>query len=733
MASLAHPALPRSDTVQTPQESSTLLLQRQSSSPCSLYYTTVSTDTCASVATNFGMTQSYLFGTLNPGVTCAVLPAGGATLCVRLASAGKCDYQTAVDMTPGCASVAAAHGLQLNEFERINPGLPCPSPSGTYKVCLGSDIPVNNCYATHEVQPAETCATIAAANGMTIAYLQSLNPTLDCTKLGIYPVDVCVRGNSAPPCTLWAAVGSAQGGCVGVETTYGLTRAQIMILNPGLDCANIAVTGGDDINIGFNISARPLFAQRCDTINIDYVKSRRNFVGLLGRYNVLYHAHGHGPVFYDCTVDHAASVFTTDTSGSDFERGATGVVGVVVVDQGGIDLKLIACDILFVLDKEFDDFKHGHAEVVVDFYFGPHFLHFNFRFADLQLGVDVHEVFYIVDNLQIVDYVLDHDRAANDCTGHWKRLLVGYWGQDVQYNINGGVQSTLAHYCSTNLYSIIIMAFLSDFYITVPSNVITYTLNFANMGGFTTTSPSAPLTAIAADIKTCQAAGVKILLSLGGANGNHIIRTGEADKWVTFFHNTFFGGSAAGVVRPFGSTVLDGLDFDIEQGSAVDQVELGKIGTKLKQMNSGMVNSAAPQCIFPDASLGTFLGVTSAYDFMNIQFYNNPSCELNSPGGGFASSFTTWKNAFPTVPLLIGLPANIKAAGASNPNGYQASVSTNVKHETDGLVANNNLKSHWGGFMLWDVSAAEVTASEPGASASGTNYAAGMANLLKSY
>ncbi|EEB87800.1 hypothetical protein MPER_14704, partial [Moniliophthora perniciosa FA553] len=72
---------------------------------------------------------------------------------------------------------------------------------------------------------------------------------------------------------------------------------------------------------------------------------------------------------------------------------------------------------------------------------------------------------------------------------------------------------------------------------------------------------------LAADIKSCQAKGKVITLSLGGATGS--VGFSSDDQATTFAQtiwNLFLGGSSS--TRPFGDAVLDGVDLDIEGGNS---------------------------------------------------------------------------------------------------------------------------------------------------------------------
>lgn len=72
---------------------------------------------------------------------------------------------------------------------------------------------------------------------------------------------------------------------------------------------------------------------------------------------------------------------------------------------------------------------------------------------------------------------------------------------------------------------------------------------------------------IADDIPVCQAAGKKILLSLGGGDGKYQIDSDEsATKFADFLWGAFGPKTLAWGTgpRPFGDAIVDGFDFDIE-------------------------------------------------------------------------------------------------------------------------------------------------------------------------
>lgn len=116
--------------------------------------------------------------------------------------------------------------------------------------------------------------------------------------------------------------------------------------------------------------------------------------------------------------------------------------------------------------------------------------------------------------------------------------------------------------------------------------------------------------------------------------------------------------------------------------------------------------SSAPQCPYPDAS--NPLSLLLLCDFVFVQFYNNPPCEIGSPG--FLPSIQQWSNILTsaatdnsTAPkVFIGAPsfsaagasayAKIQGIGEGGLAGFQG-----VAQMVDGMGVGN-----LGGFMFWD-------------------------------
>ncbi|RZB99526.1 Acidic endochitinase [Glycine soja] len=145
---------------------------------------------------------------------------------------------------------------------------------------------------------------------------------------------------------------------------------------------------------------------------------------------------------------------------------------------------------------------------------------------------------------------------------------------------------TLDEACATGNYDYVIVAFLPTF-----GDGQTPMINLAGH-----CDPySKGCTGLSSDIESCQAKGIKLSS------------------------------------RPLGPAILDDIDFDIEGGSNQHWGDLAKFlkGYGMAKQGKQAFITAAPQCPFPDAWIGNAL-TTGLFDFVCVQFYNNPPCQYNS-------------------------------------------------------------------------------------------------------
>ncbi|CCH61165.1 hypothetical protein TBLA_0E01050 [Henningerozyma blattae CBS 6284] len=278
-----------------------------------------------------------------------------------------------------------------------------------------------------------------------------------------------------------------------------------------------------------------------------------------------------------------------------------------------------------------------------------------------------------------------------------------YWGQN-----SAGDQESLATYCLSNDADIFLLSFIYEF----PS----LGLNFANACTNTFSDGLLHCPEIAQDIKTCQSLGKKVLLSMGGASGAYgFSGDAQAEEFATTLWNTFGEGNDSSVERPFDDAIVDGFDFDIENNNGIGYAALvSKLRTLFEEGSKRYYISAAPQCPYPDVSVGDLLA-NSDVDFAFIQFYNN-YCNVDKQ-----FNWDTWADFAanispnPNIKLYLGLPGSATAAGS----GYVSDMSSLAS-----VVESISTSSNFGGISLWDASQAFSNKID------GISYVEEMKNIL---
>ncbi|KAJ5759795.1 Class III chitinase [Penicillium odoratum] len=300
--------------------------------------------------------------------------------------------------------------------------------------------------------------------------------------------------------------------------------------------------------------------------------------------------------------------------------------------------------------------------------------------------------------LGAVQAKLDLNSASN---------VVVYWGQNSLQGKGGEVQQPLAHYCDNADIDVIPMAF--DMMVNGPGGApeVDFSVSSQDCDVFPGTQlKNCPK--IGQDIKTCQAKGKTILLSIGGATYSEGGFKSEADAkdgakliWETFGPKQ--DGSKA--LRPFGDASLDGFDFDFEATVTNMATFANELRALMdKDTSKQYFLTAAPQCPYPDAADKDILNGPVSIDAVWVQFYNN-YCGLNNFDSNAVNSkynFEEWDNWAKTVSknknvkVMIGVPADTTAAST----GY-------VPVDKVAAVIEYSKKfESFGGVMMWDTSQA---------------------------
>ncbi|KAK6262432.1 hypothetical protein QUC31_008248 [Theobroma cacao] len=260
-------------------------------------------------------------------------------------------------------------------------------------------------------------------------------------------------------------------------------------------------------------------------------------------------------------------------------------------------------------------------------------------------------------------------------TSHAAGGIAIYWGQN-------GNEGTLTATCATGRYAYVNIAFLNKF-----GNGRTPEINLAGHCN----PASNGCTAVSSGIRSCQARGIKVMLSIGGGVGSYSLASqADAKNVADYLWNNFLGGTSSS--RPLGDAVLDGIDFDIELGSTQYWDDLSRYLSAYSSQGRKVYLTAAPQCPFPDRLLGTALN-TGLFDYVWIQFYNNRPCQYSSGNtNNLVNSWNRWTSSINAGKIFLGLPAAPAAAGS----GY---IPPNVL--TSQILPVIKSSAKYGGVMLW--------------------------------
>ncbi|KAJ7674177.1 glycoside hydrolase superfamily [Mycena rosella] len=246
-------------------------------------------------------------------------------------------------------------------------------------------------------------------------------------------------------------------------------------------------------------------------------------------------------------------------------------------------------------------------------------------------------------------------------------------------------QKDISTYCQDTVINAIPISFVDVFFSTggLPD------LNLANASGWccgfsVTCNPTddgafpgtglANCQFLAAGIEGCQAAGKIVTISLGGASGADVFSSdAQGTAFADTIWNLFLGGSST--TRPFGAAGGSSTGF----AAFVTQIRSHTNGAN----NRKYYVTAAPQCPFPDAYLGSVINAV-AFDAIYVQFYNNfwkaSVANFNNPNAWNFNEWDTWVgqislgNFFSCAPAAASISGYVDAAtlGAialSTPNG----------------------------------------------------------------
>lgn len=233
-------------------------------------------------------------------------------------------------------------------------------------------------------------------------------------------------------------------------------------------------------------------------------------------------------------------------------------------------------------------------------------------------------------------------------TGLPKHAVTGYW-----QNFNNGatVQKISA---VQSQYDIIAVAFADA---TGTPGAVTFNLDSAGLGGYTVDQ-------FKADIRAKQAAGKKVVISIGGQNGTVSINdsTSAAN----------FANSVYSLMQTYG---FDGVDIDLENGLNATYMTQA-LRSLSSKAGSSLIITMAPQTIDMQSTSNSYfqtaLNIKDILTVVNMQYYNSGSM-LGCDGKVYSQGSVDFLTALACIQLQgglapsqvgLGLPASTSGAGS---------------------------------------------------------------------
>ncbi|MFJ9864443.1 chitinase [Streptomyces sp. NPDC101165] len=229
-----------------------------------------------------------------------------------------------------------------------------------------------------------------------------------------------------------------------------------------------------------------------------------------------------------------------------------------------------------------------------------------------------------------------------------KHAVTGYW----QNFNNGATVQKLSDVPSS--YDIIAVAFADA---TSTPGAVSFSLDSAGLGGYTVDQ-------FKADIKAKQAAGKKVIVSIGGQNGTVSINDSTSA--------TNFANSVYSLMQTYG---FDGVDIDLENGLNATYMTQA-LRSLSSKAGSSLIITMAPQTIDMQSTSNSYfqtaLNVKDILTVVNMQYYNSGSM-LGCDGKVYSQGSVDFLTALACIQLEgglspsqvgLGLPASTSAAGS---------------------------------------------------------------------
>ncbi|WP_432194883.1 chitinase [Streptomyces sp. bgisy027] len=252
-----------------------------------------------------------------------------------------------------------------------------------------------------------------------------------------------------------------------------------------------------------------------------------------------------------------------------------------------------------------------------------------------------------------------------------KHAVTGYW----QNFDNGATVQKLADVQSQ--YDIIAVAFADA---TGTPGAVTFNLDSAGLGGYTVDQ-------FKADIRAKQAAGKKVIVSVGGERGTVAVNDSASAA--------NFANSVYSLMQTYG---FDGVDIDLENGLNATYMTQA-LRSLSSKAGSSLIITMAPQTIDMQSTSNSYfqtaLNIKDILTVVNMQYYNSGSM-LGCDGKVYSQGSVDFLTALACIQLEgglapsqvgLGLPASTRGAGS----GYVSP--TIVNNALDCLAKGTNCGS----------------------------------------
>ncbi|AKZ57854.1 Exochitinase 1 [Streptomyces ambofaciens ATCC 23877] len=268
-----------------------------------------------------------------------------------------------------------------------------------------------------------------------------------------------------------------------------------------------------------------------------------------------------------------------------------------------------------------------------------------------------------------------------------RHAVTGYW-----QNFNNGAAVQRISDVSSQ-YDIIAVSFADA---TTTPGAVTFNLDSAGLGGYTVDQ-------FKADVRAKQAAGKKVIISVGGEKGTVSVNDSASAA--------NFANSVYAVMQEYG---FDGVDIDLENGLNPTYMTQALRALSAKA-GPDMILTMAPQTIDMQSTSGSYfrtaLNVKDILTVVNMQYYNSGSM-LGCDGKVYSQGTVDFLTALACIQLEngldasqvgLGVPASTRAAGGGYvaPSVVNAALDCLTKGSNCGSFKPSRTYPDLRGAMTW--------------------------------